>query len=206
MIEKRPKDAKPYQFPKKCPCPLHTDVVREDDGDRRGGRARPLHRRVRLPVSEDRASETFVLAPRLRHRGAGREADRVLLRKRLGEGAGRHFHAAKRATTRSSSRRSKASARRRCAICSTPSRRGARLRSTVSSMRSASAMSARRPRALARGYGSWQAFHDACLKVAKGDEEAAADMDALDQIGDTVIDSARRPISAKATTAASSSG
>jgi DNA ligase (NAD+) len=41
---------------------------------------------------------------------------------------------------------------------------------------------------LARGYGSWQAFHDAALKVAKGDEEAVADMDALDQIGDTVIE------------------
>jgi DNA ligase (NAD+) len=41
--------------------------------------------------------------------------------------------------------------------------------------------------ALARGYGSWRAFHDACLKVAKGDEEAIAEMDALDQIGDTVI-------------------
>src|SRR5205085_1768165 len=43
--------------------------------------------------------------------------------------------------------------------------------------------------ALARGYGSWDAFHDACLKVAKGDEETIAEMDALDQIGDTVIES-----------------
>src|SRR5258708_34956134 len=42
---------------------------------------------------------------------------------------------------------------------------------------------------VARGYGSWDAFHDACLKVAKGDEEAIAEMDALDQIGDTVIKS-----------------
>jgi DNA ligase (NAD+) len=41
--------------------------------------------------------------------------------------------------------------------------------------------------ALARGYGSWKAFHDACLKVVKDDEEAIAEMDALDQIGDTVI-------------------
>ena len=41
--------------------------------------------------------------------------------------------------------------------------------------------------ALARGYGSWEAFHDACLKVAKGDEQAIAEMDDLDQIGDTVI-------------------
>src|SRR5258706_193077 len=39
----------------------------------------------------------------------------------------------------------------------------------------------------ARGYGSWQAFQDACLRIAKGDEEAMAEMDALDQIGETVI-------------------
>jgi DNA ligase (NAD+) len=43
--------------------------------------------------------------------------------------------------------------------------------------------------ALARGYGSWKAFHDASLKVAKGDQEAIAEMDALDQIGETVIES-----------------
>jgi len=43
--------------------------------------------------------------------------------------------------------------------------------------------------ALARGYGSWTAFHDTCLRLAKGDEEAKDEMDALDQIGDTVIES-----------------
>jgi DNA ligase (NAD+) len=43
--------------------------------------------------------------------------------------------------------------------------------------------------ALARGYGTWQAFHDACLKLAKGDDETKQEMDALDQIGDTVIES-----------------
>jgi len=44
-------------------------------------------------------------------------------------------------------------------------------------------------RALARGYGNWKAFHDAALKVAADDAETRQDMDALDQIGDTVIDS-----------------
>ena len=44
-------------------------------------------------------------------------------------------------------------------------------------------------RALARGYGSWTAFHDACLKAAGGDGDTRAEMDGLDQIGDTVIDS-----------------
>src|SRR5262245_45610766 len=42
--------------------------------------------------------------------------------------------------------------------------------------------------ALARGYGDWRALHDAALKVAKGDEETKQEMDALDQIGDTVIE------------------
>jgi len=44
-------------------------------------------------------------------------------------------------------------------------------------------------RALARGYGSWRAFHDACLSIAKRDAETRAEMDNLDQIGETVIDS-----------------
>src|SRR5262249_56246976 len=44
-------------------------------------------------------------------------------------------------------------------------------------------------RALARGYGSWREFHDACLSIAKGDAETRAEMDNLDQIGETVIDS-----------------
>jgi DNA ligase (NAD+) len=43
--------------------------------------------------------------------------------------------------------------------------------------------------ALARGYGGWDAFHAVCMKLAKGDEEAKQEMDALDQIGDTVIES-----------------
>src|ERR1700676_3290115 len=41
VIDKRPKDAKPYHFPKKCPCPLHTDVVREETATgEEGSRAR----------------------------------------------------------------------------------------------------------------------------------------------------------------------
>jgi DNA ligase (NAD+) len=30
VLEKRPKDAKAYYFPRKCPCHLHTDIVREE--------------------------------------------------------------------------------------------------------------------------------------------------------------------------------
>src|ERR1700730_7336050 len=30
VLDKRPKEAKPYHFPKQCPCPLHTDVEGEE--------------------------------------------------------------------------------------------------------------------------------------------------------------------------------
>src|SRR5205085_2687322 len=41
VIDKRPKTAKPYRFPTKCPCPLHTDVVRETTATgEEGSRAR----------------------------------------------------------------------------------------------------------------------------------------------------------------------
>ncbi len=47
-------------------------------------------------------------------------------------------------------------------------------------------------RVLARAYGSWNGFHEAALKVAGGDGAAREEMDALDQIGETVIDSIAR--------------
>ncbi|MCA0422888.1 MAG: NAD-dependent DNA ligase LigA [Proteobacteria bacterium] len=40
---------------------------------------------------------------------------------------------------------------------------------------------------LARAYGSWDAFRDACGRIAVGDGDAVAEMDALDQIGEAVV-------------------
>ena len=47
ILERRPRGAKPYEFPKRCPCPLHW--------------------RIRLSLSGGRASQAFRLAARLRH-------------------------------------------------------------------------------------------------------------------------------------------
>jgi DNA ligase (NAD+) len=41
---------------------------------------------------------------------------------------------------------------------------------------------------LARGYGTWKDFHDAALAIASGDFAAREEMDALEDIGDAVID------------------
>ena len=189
VLEKRPESAKPYHFPKKCPCPLQHRRGARGHRHRRGGRARPLHRRVRLSVPEDRAPQAVRLAPRLRHRGPGREAGRAVLRARLGQGARRHLHAGSR------NDKIKLQDEEGYGAVSVRNLFGAiRERREISLERFIYALGMRHvgettALALARGYGSWKAFHDACLKVAKGDEEARAEMDALDQIGDTVIDS-----------------
>ena len=44
---------------------------------------------------------------------------------------------------------------------------------------------------LARAYGSWTAFAAASARIAAGDAEAAAEMDALDQIGEAVVEALR---------------
>jgi DNA ligase (NAD+) len=45
---------------------------------------------------------------------------------------------------------------------------------------------------LARAYSSWATFEEACAKIVAGDVEAMHDMDALDQIGDSVIKAVQR--------------
>ncbi len=205
VLDKRPKSAKPYHFPNKCPCQLHTDVVREETATGEEGARARCTGEFACPYPEDRAPEAVRLAPRLRHRGPGREADRTVLREGLGQGAGRHLHA------RSAQQEDQAGRGRRLRrdLGAQSVRRRSTQRREISLDRFIYALGIRHvgettALALARGYGSWKAFHDACLKVAKGDEETIAEMDALDQIGDTVID-ASPPISARATTAASSS-
>jgi len=44
-------------------------------------------------------------------------------------------------------------------------------------------------RLIAHAYGSWSAFLDGALRLAAGDAEARQELDAIDQIGDAVIDS-----------------
>ena len=187
VLDKRPKDAKEYRFPKKCPCPLHTDVVRgetatgEEEARARcsGEFACPYQKieHLRLFVSR-RAFDIEGLGEKqiqlfFENEWIKEPGDIFTLRARnnklkleelegYGETSVRNLFAA-------------IDERREIALDRFIYALGIRHVGETTGL------------ALARGYGSWQAFHDASLKVAKGDEEAIAEMDALDQIGDTVI-------------------
>jgi DNA ligase (NAD+) len=186
VLDKRPKDAKPYPFPKKCPCPLHTDVVRgetatgEEEARARctGEFACPFQKieHLRLFVSRrafdieglgERQIQLFYDKEWVREPGdiftLERKHKKELLEEEgYGETSVRNLFAA-------------IDERREISLDRFLYALGIRHVGETTAL------------ALARGYGSWDAFHDACIKVAKGDEETIAEMDALDQIGDTVI-------------------
>jgi DNA ligase (NAD+) len=187
VIDKRPKNAKEYQFPKKCPCPLHTDVVRgetatgEEEARARcsGEFACPYQKIEHLKLfASRRAFDIDGLGEKqiaffFEQEWVREPADIFTLPARnikiklediegYGETSVRNLFGA-------------IEHRRRISLERFIYALGMRHVGETTAL------------ALARGYGSWEAFHDACLKVAKSDEEAIAEMDALDQIGDTVI-------------------
>src|SRR3954470_1120838 len=184
VIDKRPKNAREFQLPKKCPCPLHTDVTREETATgEEGARARctgefacPYQKIEHLKLFVSRRAfdidglgekqlqfffdEGFVKEPAdiftLEKRNARLKLEEI---EGYGETSVRNLFSA-------------VEERRRISLERFIFALGMRHVGETTAL------------ALARGYGSWKTFHDACLRVAQGDEEAIAEMDALDQIGD----------------------
>jgi DNA ligase (NAD+) len=187
VLDKRPANAKTFRFPTRCPCPLHSDVVREETAaGEEGARARctgefacPYQKIEHLKLFASRRAfdidglgekqielffeEGWVKEPAdiftLPARNGRIKLEEV---EGYGETSVRNLFGA-------------IEQRRRIALERFIYALGMRHVGETTAL------------ALARGYGSWQAFHDACVAVAKGDEEAVTEMDALDQIGDTVI-------------------
>ena len=187
VLDKRPSDARPYHFPKKCPCPLHTDVVREETATGEEGARARCTGEFACPYQKIEHLKSFASRRAFDIDGLGEKqiefffekgwvkepADIFTLEARnpklnLEEIEG-YGHTSVRNLFEAIRRRRKIALERFIFAL------GMRHVGETTAL------------ALARGYGSWAAFHDACLKVANGDEEAIAEMDALDQIGDTVI-------------------
>jgi DNA ligase (NAD+) len=187
IVTDKPRGREKYKFPTKCPCPLHTDVVREETATGEEGSRARCSGEFACPYQKTEHLKLFVSRRAFDIDGLGEKqlqyffdegwvkepADIFTLQKRnnklkleeiegYGETSVRNLFAA-------------IEIRRRIALERFIYALGMRHVGETTAL------------ALARGYGSWESFHDACLKVAKGDEEAIAEMDALDQIGDTVI-------------------
>jgi DNA ligase (NAD+) len=191
VVADKPRGDKSFSIPKKCPCPLHTDVVREVIAGGAEGARLHCTGEFACPYQVVGHLEHFVSRRAFDIDGLGEKqielfyengwvkepAEIFTLEERnkkihleevegFGETSVRNLFGA-------------IAARREIALERFIYALGIRHVGETTAV------------ALARGYGSWDAFHDACLKLAKGDEETQQEMDALDQIGDTVIDSLR---------------
>jgi len=195
-LAQRPAKAKPFAFPTVCPCPLKTPVVREEIATGAEGVVRrcsgefacPFQRKEHLMHFVSRRAfdieglgvkqiEYFyedddlpIKAPADIFTLAKRDADKgdiLKTREGFGEVSVRNLFGAIEAHRE------------------------------ISLERFINALGIRHvgettARVLARAYGSWDAFHDAALRVASADEAAREEMDGIDQIGGTVVEAVAR--------------
>ena len=187
LIDKRPRDAKPFHFPKKCPCDLHTDVVREETatGDQ-SARAR-CSGEFACPYQKTQHLMLFVSRRAFDIEGLGEKQIELFFDKGWVKEPVDIFTLEKKHKSELLEEEGYGETSVRNLFSAIERRREISLDRFIYALgiRHVGETTAL---ALARSYGSWKAFHDAALKVAKRDEEAIAEMDALDQIGNTVIE------------------
>jgi DNA ligase (NAD+) len=207
VLEKRPTDRNgesklpPYEFPRKCPCPLRTDVVRETIASGEEGARARCTGEFACPFQKTEHLRHFVSRLAFDIEGLGEKQIQLFFEKGWVTEPADIFTLERRneagelkgATDTEGPQKledyegfGETSVRKLFAAIDA--------RREISLERFIYALGIRNigettARALARGYGTWKAFHDASLLVAKDDADARAEMDALDQIGESVIDS-----------------
>ncbi len=189
VLDKRPKDAKPYHFPKKCPCPLHTDVVREATAaGEEGARARCTGD-FACPYQKTEHLKLFVSRRAFDIEGLGEKQIELFFEQGwIKEPADIFTLAARNAKINLEEVEGFGELSVRNLFAAIEARREISLERFIYAL-GVRHVGETTARALARAYGSWSAFHDAVLKLAQGDAETREEMDNLDQIGDAVIES-----------------
>ncbi len=188
LEDKRPKGAKPYVFPKVCPCPLKTPVVREINSAGEEGVRFRCSGEFACPFQKTEHLKHFVSRRAFDIDGLGeKQIDYFFEQGWVTEPAHIFTLEARNAKLKLEEIEGYGETSVRNLFAAIAARREISLERFIYALgiRHVGETTAYE---LSRGYGTWTAFHDAVLAVAKGDEAVRAEMDALDQIGDTVID------------------
>ncbi len=202
LPEQRPKGAQPYRFPKKCPCPLKTDVVRDLTAAGEEGAIARCTGALACPFQKTEHLRHFVSRLAFDIEGLGEKQINLFVEQGWVQGPADLFTLQRRnekGELRTPDGKEKLEEQEGYGEVSVRKLFAAiEARREISLERFIYALGIRQvgettAKALARGYGTWKAFHDAGLAVASDNdeqkrEEARQEMDALDQIGETVID------------------
>ncbi len=189
VVEDKPRGPKPFKFPKKCPCHLKTDVVRETvAGGGEGVRVRCTGE-FACPYQRVEHLRHFVSRRAFDIEGLGEKQIEFFFEQSwLKEPADIFTLPARNKTIKLEEQEGFGETSVRNLFGAIEERRSIALERFIYAL-GVRHVGETTAVALARGYGSWKAFHDVCLKLAKGDEDAKLEMDAIDQIGETVIES-----------------
>ena len=188
LPEERPADAVPYEFPHVCPCPLHTEVVRETTASGAETVVRRCSGEFACP---------FQKLAHLRHFVSRRAFDiEGLGEKQLTAFSERGWLKSPADIFRLHEKRDDLLAMERMGETSVANLlAGIEARRSIALDRFIYGLGIRHigettATVMARGYGSAEAFLAAMDKVAGRDPEAVEELDAMDQIGDAVIEAA----------------
>jgi DNA ligase (NAD+) len=187
--EKRPHDAKSFHFPTKCPCSLHTPVVRDVTATGEEGAVARCSGEFACPHQRMEHLRHFVSRRAFDIEGLGEKQIALFYENEwVTEPADIFTLEARNNKIKLEEYEGFGETSIRNLFNAIDARREISLERFIYALgiRHVGETTAQ---ALARGYGTWEAFHDAARAVVAGDADARTDMDALDQIGDTVIDS-----------------
>jgi DNA ligase (NAD+) len=185
---KRPKDAKPYRFPRTCPCPLHTPVVRDETATGEAGAVSRCSGEFACPYQRVEHLKHFVSRRAFDIDGLGEKQIEFFYEQGwVREPADIFTLEARNKTIRLDEQEGFGETSVRNLFGAIEARREIPLERFLYALgiRHVGETTAR---VLARAYGSWDAFLQACEKLVAGDADVREELDAIDQIGDTVIE------------------
>jgi DNA ligase (NAD+) len=187
--ERRPPDSRPFEFPKVCPCPLGTTVVREVTAAGKEGAVARCSGELACPFQRVEHLRHFASRRAFDIEGLGEERIHLFFERGwVAEPADIFTLQRRNASIQLEQQEGFGELSARNLFAAIEARRSITLERFIYSLgiRHVGETTAR---SLARGYGTFTALREACRRLAQGDPEARQELDAMDQIGDSVIDS-----------------
>ncbi|MGA7538895.1 MAG: NAD-dependent DNA ligase LigA, partial [Steroidobacteraceae bacterium] len=189
LLERRPRASARFEFPKTCPCPLATAVVRELTAAGKEGAIARCSGELACPHQRIEHLRHFVSRRAFDIEGLGEKQINLFYENGwIAEPAEIFTLEGRNGSIKLQEHEGFGETSVRKLFEAIKARR------TISLERFIYALGVRHvgettARALARGYGNFRSFRDACRRLAAGSLETRQELDAMDQIGDAVIES-----------------
>jgi DNA ligase (NAD+) len=189
VLERRPPGTGPFQFPRTCPCPLKTAVVRDVTAAGTEGAISRCSGELACPHQKVEHLRHFVSRRAFDIEGLGEKQINLFFEQGwIAQPADIFTLARRNDTIQLEEQEGFGEVSVRNLFAAIEARRTIPLERFIYSL-GVRHVGETTARSLARGYGNFKAFREACRHLAEGNAEARQELDAMDQIGDTVIDS-----------------